>query len=361
MERKRFYHIDFLRFVFAVYIVYYHVLHANIMPFVQENSVYADLAKRSDYAANLVAFYFILGGVFLYRSVRFNPDVGVFDFIMSRVFRLWPVLCAAILAEWVFNPSTRWETNFLRLFFLQCSGLSLEYKGILWYVSSFFFASIFYHAILKVCRKDKAIFFVALLTYFALAFQINYTNGTIGGRETVLYVINLGVLRGIWGMGLGILIGALHEKICESLQPFSVRVRRFVQMFRIAFETFAIFYLGRYFLYSPSNSNHLAMVLMFSCLLLSMLFKGGGVEKLFGRKYLGHLGKYAYSIYVFQQTGFYLMRKMLWKYQAFIGQPILALSISVLLSVMLGIAGYYVIERPCTRKFEQWHKRACIR
>lgn len=354
MEQKRLYHIDFLRFVFAVYIVYYHILHANIMPFVQEIAIYADLAKRSDYAANLVAFYFILGGVFLYRSFRARTDIGIFDYILSRIIRLWPVLCIAILTEWAFNPSIPWETNFLRLFFLQCSGLTLEYKGILWYVSSFFFVSIFYYAVLRIFRKDKALFAVALLTYFCLVFQINYTNGSIGGRETVLYVVNLGVLRGLWGMGLGILVEALHVKICEKQRISSVKPRRAFQLFRVFFELVAVFYIGRYFLCSPERANHLAVVLMFIGLLISMLFPGGFIETLFNRRYLGRLGKHSYSIYVFQQTSFYVMRNTLWKNQMFVRQPIVALGISVLLSILLGIAAYYVIERGCIRKFEQW-------
>lgn len=360
MEKERLYHIDFLRFIFSIYIVYYHILHANIMPFVQEIDVYTGLAKHSDYAANLVAFYFILGGLFLYRSFQSKPNTGIFDFILSRISRLWPVLCVALLAEWAFNPSTRWETIFSRLLFLQCSGLTLEYKGILWYVSSFFLVSIFYYAIMKVFNKNKALFITTLLTYFSLAFQINYTNGTLGGRETVLYIINLGVLRGVWGMGLGILVGALYEKLYELRHLFSTRSKKVIQALRITFEIFSVIYFARYFLYSPSDSNHLAMILVFVCFLLSMLFKGGCFEKLFNRKPFGNLGKYAYSIYVFQQTGFYLMRKVLWGYSAFVSRPILALSISVTLSVMLGIAGYYIIERPCIRKFEQWHQGKLI-
>lgn len=354
MEPKRLYHIDFLRFVFSVYIVYYHILHANIMPFVQEIGIYADLAKNSDYAANLVTYFFILGGVFLYRSFRSKPDIEIFDYIISRAVRLWPVLCISILTEWAFNPSITWETNFLRLFFLQCSGLTLECKGILWYVSSFFLVSIFYYAVLKMFRKDKALFAVALLTYFCLAFQINYTNGSIGGRETVLYVVNFGVLRGLWGIGLGILVEALHIRVCEKQRLSSVKSRGVFRLFRVAFELVAIFYIGRYFLCSPAKANHLAMVLLFVCLLYSMLFQGGFIETLFNSNYLGRLGKYSYSIYVFQQTSFYVMRNTLWKNQGFVRQPIAALSISVLLSVLLGIAAYYAIERFCIRKFEHW-------
>ena len=57
---KRIYAIDFIRWVLALAIVYFHVLHASIIPYVPKESVYLHLRELSDYAAVIVECFFIL-------------------------------------------------------------------------------------------------------------------------------------------------------------------------------------------------------------------------------------------------------------------------------------------------------------
>ena len=63
------------------------------------------------------------------------------------------------------------------------------------------------------------------------------------------------------------------------------------------------------------------------------------------------MGKYAYSIYVMQETAFFLLKRTLWKNSVFCTEIRSALlGISVLAAVVLGIIIYYLVERPAGEK-----------
>ena len=357
-EKARYHHIDFLRFVFALIIVYYHILHANIIPYVNGNETYTQLATLCNYASNIVAVFFMISGVFLYRSYeKSTNNTPVFDYLLGRVVRLAPLLILAILLESALNKNFNWERNIINMFFLQCSGLSLEYKGILWYVSSFFIVSILYYAVLASISKRKALLLISVLVYFSFAFRINYANGSIGGRETVLYVVNLGVLRAIGDMGWGIILAVIYEKLHRMKTVYARFANTWVfKVLAGITEMATLIWLFDYFLFSTRVNNHILLIIVFSVLLLIMLSSNSIMAKLFNKRFWGHLGKYAYAIYVMQQSSFLLMRKTIWQSTEFVAIPWLALSVSVLISTALGIAAYYIIENPCTKIYQNWHR-----
>lgn len=192
------------------------------MPYVTD-PVYGELAVRNNYASNVVICFFILSGVFLYQSFRARPEQGVFAYIISRVVRLWPVMMVSMISEAMLSGRVNWSRILVNAFFLQCSGISLEIKGLLWYVSAFFFASVFLYAILRSFGFRKAILLISIIVYFICTFLVNRFNGKIGGRETVLQILNIGVLRGVAFIGVGILIGVIHQYLSEmtELAPIS--------------------------------------------------------------------------------------------------------------------------------------------
>ena len=64
MKIERYHNIEFLRFAFAVIVVYFHILHSNIMKFVGNNSDYQILANLSGKAGYIVECFFIISGYF---------------------------------------------------------------------------------------------------------------------------------------------------------------------------------------------------------------------------------------------------------------------------------------------------------
>lgn len=352
-KKEFFYHIDLMRFIFSVIIVYYHILHASIMPYVT-NARYAQLAEPLNYSTNIVICFFIIGGVFMYRSFASRPELPVFEYIVSRVVRLWPVLVFAMLVGKI-----DWNRTLINAAFLQCSGLSLENKGILWYVSSFFFSNIFLYAILRSFSRRKAAFGISILVYFCTAFLINYNNGLIGGRDTVLYVLSIGVLRGVAFTGVGILLAMIYEKLRAMLElaPLSDLSQKILFVIKAATEILTIRFLYNYFMLSKRVSNHIILVLVFSLFLLCLLSRNDPLGLVLNRKVFGFCGKYAYSIYVMQGTSFYLLQKTLWNSEAFVSNVWLALAVSTAFAVAVGIGTYYLVERPCAGLYSKWNRR----
>lgn len=357
-KQEFFHHIDLMRFLFSVLIVFYHILHPNILSFVSDPR-YGALAEATQFASNIVVCFFIISGIFLYRSFRANPDRSVFNYIVSRAVRLWPLMMAAFLLEGLLTGKINWSRTLINAFFLQCSGISLEYQGILWYVSSFFFASIFLFAILRSFNLRKALFFISVIVYFSCVFLINYLGGKIGGRETVLYVINIGTLRGVAFIGTGILLAAIQERLGEitRIMPLSKSSQTALFFGKIGTEVLCIQYLCQYFLLSRPENNHIVLVLVFCLLILCMMSQKDPLGMVLNRKCFGFCGKYGYSIYVLQETGFLILRKTLWLQEGFVSNVPLALFVSTLFVVLLGIAGYYLIELPCTNLFRKWSRK----
>lgn len=357
VSKKYYHHIDLLRFVLSAIIVYFH-MHSNIARYV-DHPLYEILAANNNLAGNIVVCFFVIGGIFLYFSHKRAPDGSIFEYIVGRVARLWPVLVVAILTESALRGNFPAERNLLNSLFLQCSGLSLEPEGILWYISSFFFASIFLYAILNIFSEKKALLTIALLTYFSYTFLINYNHGHLGGRDTVLYILNRGMVRAVAGVGLGIVLASASEMLREMYQlcPLSRVANAFLIVLQGLAEICSLVFLFRYLFFAEPVKNHITLVVVVSILLMSMLSKNSLCGFLFNRKIFGFCGKYAYSIYAMQQASFLILRKTLWLNEAFTSHPLDCMAISVILSVLFGIAAYYIVELPCATLYSKWNKK----
>lgn len=342
-------------------IVYFHIL-SYIMPYSNDAGIYKNYAADCKNAANIVTLFFLLAGLFLYRTFMSNPRTSVFEYTTDRIIRLWPVMALSMVSRAVINGTIDWKQFVLDLFFLRCTGLSLKVNGILWYISSFFFASVFLYSLLRLTEKKKAIFFIALLSYFSFVFRINYSGGNIGafdgGRETHYYILNMGVLRGVGDMGLGILLAHVHDRIHsiqkDCLPPFVMPV---AVILRAIGEVVCICLLFRYFLLGWNPGNHILIVLIMCFLILSMISSGSVTGKLFNRKWAGTVGKYSYAIYAFQEPVFLVLKKTLWNVPELMNHPKLALGVSILIVVVIGVIVYYLIERPVTGLYLKWKKQ----
>ena len=356
--KKHYYHIDMMRFVFSVIIVYFHILNASIIPHVSDPR-YKELAGTVSVARIVVVYFFIISGLFLYRSFRANPGQSIFEYIVGRIVRLWPVLMLAVVLEALLSGQGTWQRILLNGSFLQCSGLSLEYKGILWYVSSFFFASIFLYAILRSCSGRTAAILISLLSYFGMTLLINYYEGKIGGRETVFYVINMGVVRGVTFVGMGILAAMVFEKLQEMtrLAPLSPGAQKVLFGGKLLAELGTVAALYAYFVVDGESGNYTVLVLTFLAALLAMVSEKDPMGMVLNRKIFGFLGKYAYSIYVMQETSFLVMKKTIWRSEPLLSHVGLTLVLSTACSLALGIAVYHLVEKPFADLYYKWYKR----
>lgn len=293
----------------------------------------------SDNAGWIVECFFIISGYFLFRSLNNNKDF--FTFIVKKVFRLAPVLIFFNLISVIFSHQDK-ITAIFNILFLQCIGLSIDFKGINWYISPLFWSLIFYSYLLKFFNR-KIYLLIIVIIYLPYLINISYTNGSFG-RETVFGVINLGFCRGLAGIGLGIIIA----KGLDLLKNKHLSINKNIQLILLfsLIELFCTSFLIKYFLFSFKYNNNFIVVIIFSLLFICFIYKKGIISFLLDRKLFSLLGRYAYSIYVMQQFCFWILQRSLWKTDI-VQSPFICLSLSLFFCIIIGIITYHVIEKPC--------------
>lgn len=347
MKKERLRNIEFLRFFFAVSIIYFHLLHSFMMPYTQGTEIYQLLAEQSRYAKYIVECFFIMSGCFLYRSLLTRPDQNGRDFLTKKILRLWPVLAVSTVLSVVFLDVPL-DQGILNLFFLQSTGLTTGWKGLNWYVSAFFFAEVFYFLLYKVMKNSKAMkLLICLLVYFGYVLNITSTEGGFG-RAVVYGVFSLAMARAVAGVGLGYLLGNLYDCLGETFQTAKPEAKK--NLFWWISLAEIISFLGllcNFFMGKEAGKNQFIVVILFSVLLLCMLTEKGILSRLAARTPFWKFGKYAYSIYVMQETAFFILEKTLWKNTELLREhAAAAILLSLAGAALLGIISYYTVEKP---------------
>ena len=342
---ERFYNVDFLRFVLAVIIVMYHGIGKEFM---QVSNFYP--ALKHGYFC--VEFFFIIAGFFLFKNIKKDEDT--INFVKKRYIRLaTPVLIALLLVAIIsiFIPEIHFNfnENILKIFLLQTCGLSYFAGGLAgsgnWFVSVLFCTSIFYFYLYKITDKKIFNFITALLVLFSYVIFLNFK----GNNHWGLYkdMINVGILRGIGGLGFGYFLAMLYQN--EFLKNCTNRIKIILTGLEIYLLGFLVYYLllcGK----TPGKSNFL-FILTFGILFYLFLIREGYISKLFNNKTLGLLGKYSYTIYIIQ---FIVMTVL--KYTLYLNNleyvkahASVVFCFQTIVVIISGILVYYFIEQPITK------------
>lgn len=359
-KTHKLYNIEFLRFIFSVIIVYYHILHNNLPSKLGESTAYLNaLADKCNYAGYVVECFFILAGYFLFQSYIKRPELTVKEFAYKKAVRLWPVLFVSILIAILFFGVDEIPSLFNALF-LQCIGVSFDYQGIAWYISPFFWTILFYYVLIR-CSKNKktANIMIGVITYFSYVVLVN----NFFGRETIFGILNLGLLRALGGIGVGYLIGLCLKSINELPFVKNFKGNKFqnfliVLLMTLAELVFSALLIRHFFFADLTYGNQFFVVILFSGLMLCMLSGKGLLSRLFNNKFFGFLGKYSYSIYMMQQIAFWILKETLWENTAFVTQHSLRCIIfSTAFALLLGIAAYYIVEKPSAIVLNRFGKK----
>ena len=351
MRNKKLYNIEAVRFLFSVFIVFFHILHANIMDYTANSAFYKKLADSTDYTCYVVECFFIISGFFLFYTYNKRPQRSIGEFIYNKFSRLWPLLflstaICVVFFGWNFYP------QFFTVLFLQNNGVNFDYGGINWYISPLFWALIFYYVLLK-CFKDKRKLniFIGVLVYFSFMICLSATNGGFP-RYNLYGFLSGSMFHALAEIGLGYLIGVC----CNSLKSLNglndilnSRSGKIIStvLISLAEIVFWALLLIHFFLKKYTYSNHFLVVILFSGILFCMLTGRGIFSRLINNRFFGFFGKFSYSIYVMQQVVFYVLQRTLWQNSDFVQHHALrCIAVSILICVAAGIVTYYVIEKP---------------
>lgn len=346
------YSVEFVRFILAAVVVYFHILHSYIRGAAHDLTIYSRLSDDCAYAGAAVECFFIISGYFLYKSFQSRPDISVLEFAYSKFTRLWPVLAACVLIDFVFFQFDGYDCVY-HLLFLHSAGFTPKVLGIPWYVSPLFIVMIFMFAFYKNTKdKKKYNLFLAVFVYFSYVMVIN-DNPNIFERDNIYGIFSASVLRAIAGLGLGYLIAVVQNNIksLDFVKKFNGNKVENILIFIAvsALEITSFYYLMHHFFDSQNSIDQQFFVVILFTVFFSCLLTGRGIfSLLFNNKLFGFLGKYSYSIYMMQIIAIYILQKTFWKNSSYVQSHFVrTLLISTVLIIAFGIASYYIIEKPC--------------
>ncbi len=366
LKKQKYNNIEAMRFLMCVIIVLFHILHSNIMNYTGGSAFYEALAEDTGFASAAVACFFILSGYFLYFSYYNHQDLSVGEFVYKKVARLWPVLFIVVLVTLIFFGG-KISSSIFNVLFLQCVGISSEYTGITWYVSPMFWVLIFYFVLLKyVKNKSHLNIAVCVITFLAYAMLLNATDGYFT-RGAVYGFISGGLLQALGGIGMGYLVAAFTESV-KKMPSYTTFLsekggRVWATVLASIGEIGCTVLLLIHFLYKPlAITNQFIVVIWFTGLLISMVAQRGIMSRVLNNRFFGFFGKYTYSIYMVQQIAFYILQRTLWQNSAFVQNHALwCIAVSVLLTALLGVITYYVIEKPAAKLLGRLEKKIFIK
>lgn len=360
--------IEALRFIFTIMIVVFHIfMHPDAL-FTRYPEIYDKFFISTTNTYILVDFFFIVSGFFLYLTAEKYKTFQ--EFTIKRLVRLWPVPAFALFVFFIYSSCLNTEflryVHFLNLFMLRNTGLQLisDVNSTAWYISNLFWVSLLYFYLIKNFEKKNVNLTFALIIYFSYLILINNLDGFIRPRYVMFYnILNAGMLRALAGMAIGYFIGLVykdnHAKLTTHLQhKFDWKnFKNIKYVFYSALEGGLLFYIiNNLAFHKIKFQNDIFFIILLTGLFIVFIMRKGFVSNLFENNISAFLGKFAFSIYIMQETVFFILKRTLWQNSVFIAaHPVINVCISTLFCVIVGIITYYCVEKPCTNLYTRFN------
>lgn len=335
-QKKHFYNIDFLRFIFCLIVVYTHAIGFFCQKY--DNEIF-QLLKKKIYMGSIVAVsgFFIVSGFFLYQGCIKKPNIETSSFAINKLFRLWPMLLFSFVPL-LFLPSFFNINDFLNLFFLNVgTGLvsGESHNSPSWFICVLFFLLVFYHFIIKTITIKRTVFICSIISFFCYII-INQTNDMYYAAFAYGNLLTKGMILGGGGISLGILIGIFVNKCPTLYNNFKMTVPfTFVEI--IIFIYMIIFLVCK-----VSKVTNLAFwSILFIFLFLSFIYNIGFLAKILNCTFSKKLGEVTYSIFITHFPILYICNKYIPQYSV----PLLDFSLTMIFCVFYGVVAHYIIEK----------------
>ena len=342
--------VDFLRFIFAVMIVMYHIRNYNAL-----HVSNFGLAGIDNWCI-CVDFFFIISGFFLFKN--FNIATDTFDFAKKRFLRLAPLVWLVILLFAIINlfvnVNYTFDGNILRLFLLNCIGVTRsveiggEKLGVTWFVSVLFWVSLFYFYLAKILEKKYLNLTIWIIIFFSYCMYLNRSNFVFGSISANIYsVFNKGMLRGFAGIGVGYFLSMFYNS------GFLKTVTKFEKIVISVVEIILAYYLFYNLMFNPHiiGSTHITYILLFIILFYLFLTKNGIISKLLDNNFSELLGSWSYAIFVMHIFILAIFRRIIYvKNILFVENNLFIFFICYIISAILfGIIVHYIFEKPINK------------
>lgn len=359
-EKKRFYNIDFLKFIFCISIFLYH------MP----KSFWRYAPHLKDFILQFkggficVEFFFIIAGFFWCLNADKCKDI--LDFAVKKIIRMWPVICfgviiCAVLAVFKIIHFD-FYANVEALLFM--NGFTLNgnmefHKGLgnlhpTWFVSILFWVLLLFQYVYNNFSKKTFNLLIAITAFILLVFRIRMCSGCVVGTSlsNVFSILSPGIIRGFYSCAIGCLIAELYKNFNPILENIKLSTKWNLILSTI--NCFALGVIGHNLFIEPTLKKHSTfLIICFVFVLILFAFNKDFVSKFFNQKILGVFGLFSFSIYVTHAIPLEIFKQQIFikKHVAFLSENAETMILFYIVSVLvLGIATYLFIEKPIGNK-----------
>ena len=207
---------DSLRFILAIFICWHH---AGII-FLGDNNRYFKTAHLA------VDCFFILSGFLLARnfylkSLYSQTPIGIGDFFVSRIKRLYPEFLFCLLLLFllmkIFHVQNV-KTGALPLNAIMLGSVS-KIPTIIhgdWFVVVLFWLSCFLYALMHFFKEKALFLYIPVLSILSLFFMMSSIQSIGGNYLPVINSLSLGVIRGVLGLSIGIFVYMIVDYINKN-------------------------------------------------------------------------------------------------------------------------------------------------
>lgn len=351
--KPMFKNIEFIRIVACLAIVFAHLTSA-LASLSTSTPLLHKLAHMSSQGGRAVELFFIISG-FLF-GLKFLPTQSLFEFLKKKFIRLWPVAIFVMFLSYLLSFTKLFTFDMYQaiLNLLGFFGIGLvtdksllhwSILGQFWYVSSMLGAMILYFYLLKHFDKKISNFAIGLITYFSYCLIV--FTGDMHPTLKVYGVFNIGLLRGLGGVGLGYFIAMLYKNYGKEIAEtkFNIKQVLFVSVFEFICLYFTI---NNLFLHKIKFDNPIIYVVNFTILVTLFIFKKGIFSNLLNLSVWNKFSKYTYSIYMVHclcllTTANYIYGHYL---DYLLQHPIIGVVIALSICMISGILIYHFVEIP---------------
>lgn len=355
--REKLKNIEILRFIFIIQIVLMHLTRSSGLLKLLSSDVplfkYFFDATANGYVG--VDYYFIIAGFFVRYTYR---DIHCWRYVMHKMKRLLPTMLAALVI--IFLLSTFYsdiEFNWFNAFYTITFTASFmpSGTGYFWFVGPLFWSSLFYFYTLKYYDKKhlNVIFSIVIICSYSLLIN-NSSNNFWNVRPHLFNFLNMGMLRGLAGMGIGYFIAMFYTENVDKLRNVHVSFphRVLITCIEAALLLFIIYYGSL----CTFVGNPMLAIFAFMALFFTFLLKWGFISKFLDNGFSVFLGKYVYTIYVMESAMHHYLKHVIssMPHQIIMGGG------GMLLLIIIGHIGASVIIYHCLEKLKMLYEKYCF-
>ncbi|MCQ2146598.1 MAG: acyltransferase [Bacteroidales bacterium] len=281
--------IDFFRFFFIVLICIYHY------------GIQSGPRFQHGYIG--VEFFFIVSGIFLYKSFSKNKELDPLDYTLGRVKRLWGKYFVALVIYWLVylcwmimqNVDFSIGNYTMRLFSdsLMLQGTGLSFRGLctpLWYVGALVVGSSLVFCLLSY---NESLSLKVLLPFGSL---LGYTYLTTQGTFDFYHAYTGGLFIPLLRAYSGIALGVIMCDIVNKKEAYLKANHLLIDIMAIVSFLLILVFVSVEFRVDGNNYSDNFLLLFIAVIVLACLIEGSLMQKLLKFNLCSSLGGITYEM-----------------------------------------------------------------